>query len=104
MNRLRVLKQRAAREGIGMMRNADAGKAWDVVDSCGPRGEALTYRAAVNLAAAIAKKQKSRMYGTDASGKWHRWNCEKVAAPFVKSRPCDCSRLVVSPVTIALSQ
>lgn len=96
MNRQRVLKQRAARNGVGVMRSMDVAKAWDVVDSCGPHGAILTKRAAINLAAQMtAKKQKTRMYGTDATGMWHRWNCEKVACATVISHPCKCQRLVV---------
>ena len=97
MNRQRVLKRRAGRNGVGIMRSmSEAAKGWDVVDSFGPLGLALTKRAAINQAAQmVAKKPKSRMYGTDASGMWHRWNCEKVASPYVASKPCECQRLVV---------
>jgi hypothetical protein len=96
MNRLQVLKQRAARAGIGILRSPDPRKGWDVVDSCGPRGLSLTRREAIVLASGIAlHKPKIRMYGTDVKGQWHRWNCEKVAAPSVKPTSCQCGRLVV---------
>jgi hypothetical protein len=77
MNRQRVLKQRAARNGVFVMRALDAApNQWDVVDSCGHHGGKLTKRAAINLAAKItAKQHKFRMYGTDIAGTWHRWNC-----------------------------
>ena len=96
MNRHRLLKQRAARNGVFVMRSIESNKGWDVVDTCGPHGATLTKRAAINLATRMtAQMHKSRMYGTDSSGQWHRWNCEKVAAPCVASRRCNCQRLVV---------
>lgn len=97
MNRQRVLKQRAARNGVGIMHSMDGStKGWDVADSCGPHGLALTRREAISRAAQMGtKKPKFRLYGTDASGMWHRWNCEKVACLHVASKPCKCQRLVV---------
>lgn len=98
MNRKTYLKQRAARRGLYVARSWDNPKTWDVIDNCGPCGLQLTYREAVNRADAAARVQhKSRMYGTDAQGKWHRSHCEKVAPKFASHiTPCKCHYLVVS--------
>lgn len=96
MNRLQVLKQRAARSGIYIMRAMTNSEAWDVVDSYGPRGLELSRRSAINFATSCALRTlKLRVYVTDAAGQWHRASCEKVAHPSVKSHPCNCGRLVV---------
>ena len=96
MNRLRVLKQRAAKNGIFVIRALDNASRYDIVDSCGPQGWQLSKREACYYAArAASKPPKTRMYATSIDGKWHRWNCEKVAAPFVTAKPCKCARLVV---------
>lgn len=97
MNRQRLLKQRAVRSGIFPIRSMTKPGAWDVADSCGPRGLELSKREATNFAASIARhKPKTRFYATDAAGQWHRANCEKVANPkLAKVRPCKCQRLVV---------
>jgi len=96
MNRKKMRQQRAARKGVYVIRALDGQMGWDIVDSSGPRGLIVTKREAINVATRItAKTIKTRMYGSDVSGQWHRWNCEKVAAPFVDRRPCKCQRLVV---------
>lgn len=96
MNRLQVLKQRAAKRGVGIMRSMTNPGAWDVVDSCGPRGLELSRRGAIQFAACCALRiPKVRVYQTDADGRWHRGTCEKVAHASTKSHPCNCGRLVV---------
>lgn len=95
MNRLRVLRQRAVRNGVFPMRSMESTKLWDIVDSCGPRGLELTKREAINLAGRIAvRKEKMRVYLSDIDGVWHRSSCEKVASQHAAPvHPCDCRRL-----------
>lgn len=98
MNRLRVLKQRATRAQIGIMRHLDDPLFWDVIDSCGPRGLRLSRRSAINFAGAIASRGRPNIkaYLTDSKGQWHRGDCVEVANRHtIAPKPCDCSRLVV---------
>lgn len=93
MNRLRILKQRAARQNLGIIKSLTGEKGWDTVDSCGPAGLLLTKRAAINLIGSC-KPSKIKVYVRQASGMWHRGGCEVVAPAFAAvRRPCNCQRL-----------
>jgi len=97
MNRLKLRKRRAEKHGLAIMHSETKPKAWDVVDAGGPLGLTLTRREAINFAATVAAQYvKSAIYGQDATGMWHRWNCERIAYAHTKSKPCKCDYLVVT--------